>query len=62
MPGVQWVDVEAPMGRVSGDKSRFNKKRRQKLARRVEMRALAKTIAADAAKKPAAPGTQPPRT
>lgn len=50
------------MGRVSGDKSRFNKKRRQKLARRVEMRALAKTIAADAAKKPAAPGTQPPRT
>jgi hypothetical protein len=34
------------MGRVTGDKSRFNKKRRQKLARRVEMRALAKTRAA----------------
>jgi len=36
------------MGRVSGDKSRFNRKRRQKLARRVTMRALAKAKKANA--------------
>ena len=42
------------MGRVSGDKSRFNKKRRQKLARRVKMRALAKTLRASAATTPKA--------
>jgi hypothetical protein len=38
------------MGRVSGDKSRFHRKRRQKLARRVEMRALGKELAKDLAK------------
>jgi hypothetical protein len=28
------------MGRITGDKSRFNKQRRQKIAKREEMRAL----------------------
>jgi len=42
------------MGRVSGDKSRFHRKRRQKLARRVEMRALGKELAKSAGKTPAA--------
>jgi hypothetical protein len=42
------------MGRVSGDKSRFNRKRRQKLARRVRMRVLAKTLRASAATTPKA--------
>lgn len=28
------------MGRVTGDKGRYNKQRRQKIAKRVEMRAL----------------------
>jgi len=36
------------MGRISGDKSRFHRKRRQKLARRVAMRALAKELTANA--------------
>jgi len=49
------------MGRISGDKSRFHRKRRQKLARRVDMRALGQELAANAGKKPAAPAT-PPRT
>jgi len=31
------------MGRISGDKSRFNKQRRQKIAKREEMRALRKS-------------------
>jgi hypothetical protein len=52
--------AEAHMGRVTGDKSRFNKKRRQKLARRVEMRALAKTMAAKAPKP--APAASSPRS
>lgn len=33
------------MGRVTGDKSRFNKQRRQKIAKRQEMRALRKSWA-----------------
>jgi len=37
------------MGRVSGDKGRFNRERRKKLARRVATRALAKTLRARAA-------------
>ena len=47
------------MGRVTGDKSRYNRKRRQKLARRVAMRDLAKTLAT----KGGAPSiaTPPPR-
>ncbi|HEY2388839.1 MAG TPA: hypothetical protein VGK30_17925 [Candidatus Binatia bacterium] len=49
------------MGRISGDKSRFHRKRRQKLARRVEMRALGKELAASADKKPAA-SAAPPRS
>ena len=31
------------MGRVTGDKSRFNKQRRQKIAKREDMRALRKS-------------------
>jgi hypothetical protein len=31
------------MGRVTGDKSQYNKQRRQKIAKRVEMRALRKS-------------------
>ena len=42
------------MGRVTGDKARFNKLRRKKLARRVVTRALAKTLRAEAAAKPPA--------
>jgi hypothetical protein len=37
------------MGRVTGDKSRFNKQRRQKIAKREEMRALRKSWGAPAA-------------
>ncbi len=37
------------MGRVSGDKGRFNKQRRQKIAKRQEMRALRKSWGAQAA-------------
>lgn len=37
------------MGRVCGDKSRFNKERRKKLARRVATRALAQELRASAA-------------
>ena len=32
------------MGKVSGDKARYNRQRRKKLARRVEMRALRATL------------------
>ena len=44
------------MGRVTGDKSQFNKQRRQKIAKRVEMRALRKSWGIKAAEpaKPAA--------
>jgi hypothetical protein len=31
------------MGRVAGDKSRYNKQRRQKIAKREDMRALRKS-------------------
>jgi hypothetical protein len=31
------------MGRISGDKSRFNKQRKQKIAKREDMRALRKS-------------------
>jgi hypothetical protein len=31
------------MGRVTGDKSRFNKQRKQKIAKREDMRALRKS-------------------
>jgi hypothetical protein len=40
------------MGGVSGDKARYNRERRKKLARRVEMRALRAT--------PSATGTATP--
>jgi hypothetical protein len=33
------------MGKVSGDKARYNRDRRKKIARRVEMRALRATLA-----------------
>ena len=41
------------MGRVTGDKSRFNKQRRQKIAKREEMRALRASWGQKAAAKPA---------
>ena len=37
------------MGMVNGDKSRFNRERRKKIARRVEMRALRATLGAPGA-------------
>ncbi|MBP1690335.1 MAG: hypothetical protein H6Q34_908 [Deltaproteobacteria bacterium] len=42
------------MGRVTGDKSRFNKQRRQKIAKREEMRALRKSWGEKAAAAPKA--------
>ena len=42
------------MGRVAGDKSRFNKQRRQKIAKRVAMRALRKSWGEKAAATPKA--------
>ncbi|MCC6848976.1 MAG: hypothetical protein IT294_10785 [Deltaproteobacteria bacterium] len=41
------------MGRVTGDKGRFNKQRRQKIAKREEMRALRKSWTGKAAGAPA---------
>lgn len=41
------------MGRVTGDKGRFNKQRRQKIAKREEMRALRKSWGEKGAAKPA---------
>lgn len=41
------------MGRVTGDKSRYNKQRRQKIAKREDMRALRKSWADKAGAKPA---------
>jgi hypothetical protein len=38
------------MGRISGDKSRFNKQRRQKIAKREAMRELRKSWGAQATK------------
>jgi hypothetical protein len=37
-----WCDEgkDQSMGRITGDKGRFNKQRRQKIAKREEMRAL----------------------
>ena len=40
------------MGRVSGDKARYNRERRKKLARRVKMRALRAKMDANAAATP----------
>ena len=40
------------MGKVSGDKSRYNRQRRKKIARRVEMRALRATLSATGATPP----------
>jgi len=40
------------MGRVSGDKSRYNRERRKKLARREEMRALRARLDAKAVATP----------
>jgi hypothetical protein len=42
------------MGMIKGDKSRFNRERRKKLARRVEMRALRATLAAKSVAPPPA--------
>ena len=42
------------MGRVSGDKSQFNKQRKQKIAKREQMRALRKSWGMKAAAAPTA--------
>ena len=42
------------MGRITGDKSRFNKQRKQKIAKREDMRALRKAWGPPATAKPAA--------
>jgi len=34
------------MGKISGDKAKYNRNRRKKIARRVEMRALRATLTA----------------
>lgn len=54
VPGTK---VRSTMGRVSGDKSRFNRQRRHKLARRVEMRALAESLREQAKAAPASGGS-----
>jgi hypothetical protein len=40
------------MGKVSGDKARYNRDRRKKIARRAKMRALRATLDATGATKP----------
>lgn len=42
------------MGQISGDKSRHNRNRRKKIARRVEMRALQAKLGVTTAPSPAA--------
>lgn len=42
------------MGRVSGDKSRYNRQRRKRIAQREAMRALRKTLGAQSASTPKA--------
>jgi hypothetical protein len=42
------------MGKISGDKARYNRDRRKKIARRVEMRALRATLTASGAATPQA--------
>jgi len=46
------------MGRVTGDKSRFNKQRRQKIAKREEMRTLLESWTAKGATAPAKPAAR----
>jgi hypothetical protein len=43
------------MGQIKGDKARYNRERRKKIARRVEMRALRANLTADAAAPEKAP-------
>ncbi|HXQ23845.1 MAG TPA: hypothetical protein VN812_19350 [Candidatus Acidoferrales bacterium] len=40
------------MGQFKGDKARYNRERRKKIARRAEMRALRATLGTPAAPKP----------
>ena len=40
------------MGQIKGDKARYNRERRKKIARRVEMRALRATLGAPGAAAP----------
>jgi hypothetical protein len=40
------------MGQFKGDKARYNRERRKKIARRVEMRALRATLGTKGATKP----------
>jgi len=43
------------MGRISGDKSRFNRQRRKKIARREDMRTLRETMGEKGAAKKTTP-------
>jgi hypothetical protein len=45
------------MGQVSGDKAKYNRNRRKKIARRVEMRALRATLTAAGTASPQPKGT-----
>jgi hypothetical protein len=47
------------MGKVSGDKARYNRQRRKKIARREEMRALRATLEAKSAAPPPKAGAAP---
>lgn len=42
------------MGQIKGDKARYNRERRKKIAKRVEMRALRKSAGVEAAAAPQA--------
>ena len=53
---------EARMGQVKGDKARYNRERRKKLARRVEMRALRATLGAKGAAPQAKAGVAAPQS
>lgn len=47
------------MSGINGDKSRFHRKRKQKVARRMRNRELAKTLAGQPKSAVAAPGSKP---
>jgi hypothetical protein len=46
------------MGQVKGDTARYNRERRKKIARRVEMRALRATLGAEGAAPPPKAGAK----
>ena len=50
------------MGKVSGDKSRYNRQRRKKIARREQMRALRATLSAQGAAPQSKAGAATPQS